>query len=51
MNQNKNNYEAPKVKIVSFQIERGFGNSVVVEPEGQEPATQQLQEQNDHWVF
>ena len=51
MNQNKNNYEAPKVKIVSFQIERGFGDSVKIKPEGQEPATQQLQEQTDYWSF
>ena len=50
MNQNKNNYEAPKVKIVSFQIERGY-NSVAVEPLNHEPATQQLQEQTDYWSF
>lgn len=51
MNQNKNNYETPKVKIVSFQIERGFGDSVEIKPLDQEPATQQLEEQNDHWLF
>ena len=51
MNQNKNNYEAPKVKIVSFQIERGFGDSMKIEALDQEPATQQLQEQTDHWSF
>ena len=51
MNQNKNNYEAPKVKIVSFQIERGFGGTVVIEPLNQEQATQQLQEQTDYWSF
>ena len=51
MNQNKNNYEAPKVKIVSFQIERGFGGSVEIKALDQEPATQQLQEQTDYWSF
>lgn len=51
MNQNKNNYVAPKVKIVSFQIERGFGGTVAVEPLNHEPATQQLQEQTDYWSF
>lgn len=51
MDQNKNNYETPKVKIVSFQIERGFGGTVAIQPSDQESATQQLEEQNDHWVF
>lgn len=51
MNQNKNNYEAPKVKIVSFQIERGFGGTVEIKALDHEPATQQLQEQTDYWSF
>lgn len=51
MNQNKNNYEAPKVKVISFKIEGGFGDSMKIEALDQEPATQQLQEQTDHWSF
>ncbi len=50
MNQNKNNYEAPKVKVISFKIEGGFGGSMEIEAHDQEPATQQLEDQG-YWNF
>ena len=48
MKQNKNNYEAPKVKIISFKIERGFSGSAKIGDSTESTlGTQQLDNQNN----